>query len=102
MAKIKRGDTIQIIAGKDRGKTAKVLHVYSADQKILAEGMNLKKKHVRPKQQGKRGEIVQMPAPFSASTAMVICRSCSKPTRIGAKMENGKKVRVCKKCKAII
>lgn len=100
--KIKRGDTIQIIAGKDRGKTAKVLHVYAVDQKVLAEGVNLKKKHVRPKQQGKRGEIVQMPAPFFASTAMIICGSCKKPTRVGAKQEGDKKVRICKKCKAVL
>lgn len=96
--KIKKGDTIKILSGKDRGKTAKVLYVGVKDATLLAEGINLKKKHVRPRQQGKRGEIVAIPAPFSASNAMVICASCGQPARVGARFETGGKVRVCRKC----
>jgi large subunit ribosomal protein L24 len=96
--KLKKGDQIQIISGKDRGKSAKILHVYGKESLILAEGINLKKKHVRPRTQGKRGEIVQIPAPFPSSTAMIICGSCAKPTRVGFKVEAGEKVRVCKRC----
>ncbi|MBI3627508.1 MAG: 50S ribosomal protein L24 [Candidatus Sungbacteria bacterium] len=77
--KIKKGDTIQIMAGKDRGKTAKVLHVWPKEARLLAEGINIKKKHIRPRQEGKRGEVVEIPASFSASAAMVVCASCGTP-----------------------
>ena len=100
--KIKRGDTIKIISGKDRGKTAKVLHIYAKENRLLAEGINLKKKHVRPKEQGKKGQIVQIPSPFAVSIAMLLCSSCGKATRVGYKDEASVKVRICKRCKAVI
>ena len=100
--KIKKGDTIKIISGKDRGKTAKVLRVDAKAGLLLAEGMNLKKKHVRPRDQGKPGEALQGPAFFTVAKAMIICPACGKPARLGARVENGEKVRVCKKCGAII
>lgn len=98
--KIRKGDTIKIIAGKDRGKTGKVLRVFPSKLELLAEGVNMKKKHVRPRQQGKRGQVVEIPAPFSASNAMVVCLSCGKPARVGHNVREGKKQRTCKKCKA--
>ena len=98
--KIHKGDTIKILSGKDRGKTAKVLRVDSKTGWVLAEGINLKKKHVRPRQQGKRGEVVQLPAPFPASKAMLVCPSCGKPSRASSKIEGEVKVRICKKCGA--
>lgn len=100
--KIKKGDTIKIISGKDRGKTAKVFRVDTKSGRILAEGINLKKKHARPRQEGKRGEIVQLPASFPASAAMVVCPTCKAATRAGFSSADGKKIRTCKKCKAII
>lgn len=100
--KIKKGDTVKILSGKDRGKTAKVLHVYGKEGKILVEGMNLRKKHVRPKEQGKRGQIVEIPAALPASTVMIVCTSCGKPTRIGSMVTSGKKVRICMKCRAAL
>lgn len=100
--KIKKGDNIKIISGKDRGKTAKVMHVDTKRGTILAEGLNLKKKHVRPREQGKRGQIIEIPAPFRASTAMLVCPSCQKPTRVGAREKDAAKVRICRKCKAEI
>ncbi|KKW21506.1 MAG: 50S ribosomal protein L24 [Parcubacteria group bacterium GW2011_GWB1_52_7] len=98
--KIKKGDTIKIISGKDRGKTAKVLRVDVKAGRILSEGINLKKKHVRPKTQGKRGEIIQMPAFFPVSAAMIVCPACKTATRVGILIVGGEKKRVCKKCKA--
>ncbi len=100
--KIVKGDTIKLIKGKDRGKTGKVLKVIPSDDRILAEGLNMYKKHVRPKKQGEKGETVIIPRPFNAANAMVVCSNCDKPTRIGYAIENGKKQRICKKCKARI
>ena len=100
--KIRKGDTVKIISGKDRGKTAKVLHVYGKDSRFLAEGINLKKKHTRPKEQGKKGQIVQIPAPFPSSIAMLFCSTCNKAVRTGYKYESGEKVRICKRCKTAI
>jgi len=97
--KIRKGDTVKILSGKDRGKTAKVLRVDSKKGAVLVEGMNLKKKHVRPKRQDKKGEIILIPTPFQISKAMLLCPSCKKPTRVGHKENNsGMKIRVCKKC----
>ena|SRR3989344_4958115 len=100
--KIKKGDTVSIISGKDRGKTAKVLHVYGKESRLLAEGVNLKKKHTRPKEQGKKGQIVQIPAPFPSSIAMLLCSVCKRPVRVSYKYEAGQKVRICKRCQTAI
>jgi large subunit ribosomal protein L24 len=100
--KIKKGDTVYMQSGKDRGKTAKVLRVDPKENLIVAEGMNLKKKHMRPKAQGRKGEVVQIPMPFRVSVALLVCPSCKKPTRLGVQMIEGRKMRVCKKCQAPI
>lgn len=97
--KIRKGDTITIISGNDKGHSGKVISVLSDAEKIVVEGVNLKKKHMRPRRQGQKGEIVRLPAPFSASRAMLVCSSCKKATRAGyTTNEAGGKVRVCKKC----
>ncbi len=95
---IKNGDTVKIISGKDRGKTGKVTHVFPEKNKIVVEGVNAHKKHQRPKKQGQKGQIIQMPMPIDASNAMVVCSSCNKPTRIARKISGSKRVRACKKC----
>lgn len=97
---LKKGDQIKIISGKDRGKTSAVLKVFSEDNKVSAEGLNLYKKRIRPKKQGQKGETVLVPRPFYASKAMLICSSCKAATRIGHRFEGNKKVRYCKKCEA--
>jgi large subunit ribosomal protein L24 len=96
--KIKKGDTVLIILGKDRGRKGKVLKAFPKELKILVEGINLKKKHVRPKREGEKGQIVQIPAPIQISNVKVICPKCGKTTRIGYKIENKRKFRICKKC----
>ena len=96
--KIKKGDMVKIMAGKDRGKTGKVAKVIPSEEKIIVEGMNIKKKNIRPKKQGQKGHIASISAPFYASNAMIICSSCGKTTRTGYKLEGEKKTRVCKKC----
>lgn len=98
---IKKGDQVKIISGKDRGKTGAVIRVLPEDGKITVEGLNLYKKRVRPKAQGQKGEMVLVPRPLQASKTMIVCASCKKPTRVGYRfMDNGQKVRYCRKCHA--
>lgn len=100
--KIRKGDTVQITTGKDAGKSGKVINVDSRGEKIVVEGLNVFKKHARPKTQNEKGQIVDVPRPMRASNVMLMCPSCHKPTRIGAKVDGTKKERMCKKCKAIL
>lgn len=100
--RIKKGDTVKIIQGKEKGKTGKVLKIMPKDERILVEGLNLYKKNVKPKKQGEKGQIVTIPRSMNASNTMLVCPACGKATRVGAVVENEKKVRVCKKCSARI
>lgn len=97
---IKKGDQIKIISGKDRGKTGTVLKVFPKENRLTIEGLNLFKKRSRPKRQGEKGEMVNVPRPLNASKIMLVCKSCKKPTRLGFRLEGKQKVRFCKKCQA--
>jgi len=98
--KIKKGDQVKIISGKDRGKTGKVLRVFPKGNKIVVEKVNIVKKHQKPKREGEKGERISRPMPIDMSNAQLICPKCGKPTRIGYKItEKGKKFPVCRKCK---
>jgi large subunit ribosomal protein L24 len=99
---IKKGDTVKILQGKDRGKTGTVLKVFPEEGRISVESLNIFKKRSRPTKQGQKGETVSIPRPFPASKAQVICGSCKEATRIGHRMEGNIKVRYCKKCEAKI
>lgn len=97
--KIRKGDNIKIISGNERGKYGKVLVVFPRQKRIVVEGMNIKKKHMRPRAQGKKGELIAVPAPFPASRVMLVCGKCGKPTRIRIKENDvGTRIRICKKC----
>ena len=98
--RIKKGDNVLIISGKDRGKKGKVLRAFPRDAKIMVEGVEVRKKHVRAKSAGQKGQIVEMPGVFSVSNVKLLCVKCGKTTRIGYKMEGKKKSRICKKCLA--
>ena len=100
--KLKKGDNVKVLSGKDRGKTGKVLAVFYDDAKILVEGVNLFKKHRRPKKQGEKGEVVTVPRPLHMGKVALVCGSCGKATRIGMRIEGEKKSRYCKKCGSII
>ena len=100
--KIKKGDQVKIILGKDNGKTGKVLKVFPELGKILVEGANLIKKHVRPRKDGERGQRLELPAKLNVSNVMLVCPKCGKVTRVGYKTEGDIKNRICKKCKQII
>ena len=97
--KFKKGDQVLILIGKDRGKKGKILKILENKERVLVEGVNLKKKHIRPKTSGKKGEIVEMPFPLNISNVKIICPKCQKPVRVGEKIEEKLKKRVCKKCK---
>jgi len=96
--KIKKGDPVLIIAGKDRGKRAKVLDVLPRFDRAVVEGVNLRKKHVKPKRTGEKGQIVQLPGPINISNLKLICSKCGQATRVGYKLSGKNKFRICKKC----
>lgn len=96
---IKRDDKVVVISGKDKGKTGKVLLTEPKTGKLIVEKVNMVTKHEKPKGQGKPGGIMHQEAPLYASKVMLVCEKCGKATRLGFKMlEDGSKVRVCKKC----
>jgi large subunit ribosomal protein L24 len=97
--KIKKGDNVLIIAGKDKGKTGKILRALPKDGGVLIEGVNLKKKAVKAKRQGEKGQLVSIPAVLDVSNIKLICPKCGKAVRVGYKVEGDKKDRICKKCK---
>ncbi|MFH1401697.1 MAG: 50S ribosomal protein L24 [Parcubacteria group bacterium] len=96
--KIKENDTVLIMSGKYRGKRGKVLISFPKENKILVEGINLKKKHQKPKKEGQKGQIVEKPAPIYVSCVKLICQKCASPVRVGYKINEKKKYRICKKC----
>jgi large subunit ribosomal protein L24 len=100
--KIRKGDNIIVIAGKDRGKTGKVLEAFPERSSVLVEGVNLKKKHQKPQRSNQKGQIVETARPVHVSNVMVVDPSTGKRTRIGFKMEGGKKVRMAKKSKSVL
>lgn len=100
---VKKGDTVIVIAGKDKGKKGRVLAAYPKKERVLVEGINLVKKHTRPSQNNPQGGIVTQEAPIHVSNVSLIDPKSGKPTRIGYKvLDNGKKVRVAKKSGEII
>ncbi len=100
--KLKKGDTVKIIAGREEGKSGKVLKVIAKDSKIVVEKLNFIKKHQRPDARGKGG-IVEKEAPLQISNIMFLCNKCNAGVRIGYKtLDDGKKVRICKKCGEIL
>lgn len=100
--KIKKGDTVLVISGKYRGKTGKVLRVFPDDATLLVEGVQIKKKRIRPRRSGEKGQVVQQPSPLHISAAKLLCPKCGKAARIGFRTEGDKKYRVCKKCGATL
>jgi large subunit ribosomal protein L24 len=97
VTKLKKDDTVRVIAGKDKGKTGRVLRLKLDKGRVLIEGINIVKKAKKPRSQQDRGGIVEIEAPVSLSNVMIVCKKCG-PTRIGYKVDGDKKTRVCKKC----
>ena len=102
MLKIKKGDTVKVLSGNDKGKTGEVLEVMPKTEKVIVKGINIKKKHVKPRRQGEEGGIIPKEFPIHTSKLAVVCPKCGKATRIGFEVDGENKVRVCKKCGAKI
>ncbi|MGC9599288.1 MAG: 50S ribosomal protein L24 [Minisyncoccia bacterium] len=98
---IRKGDNVKILSGKDRGKTGTVLHAYPHEERIIIDGLNIFKKRARPKKQGQKGEVVNVPRPMPVSKVMLVCVNCKNPVRVGFRTDGPRKARYCKKCKAI-
>jgi large subunit ribosomal protein L24 len=95
---IKKGDTVKILYGKERGRRGPVVAVDLKRERVIVEGLNLYKRHLKGDGRTRTSEIVTIEKPFPISKVMLVCPSCDKPTRVGIKQEGDKKVRVCKKC----
>lgn len=102
MLKVKKGDTVKVLSGNDKGKTGEVLEIIPKTQKIIVKGINIKKKHMKPRRQGEEGGIISKEFPIHMSKVNVVCPKCGKTVRIGFKMDKDNKVRVCKSCGATI
>lgn len=98
-AKIKTGDQVRIISGKEKGKTGKVVQVFSDESRIVVEGLNVFTKHLRANRRGEKGQKVSFSAPIHASNLMLLCGKCGRTTRAAIKLlPGGDRVRLCKKC----
>lgn len=101
--KIRKNDTVLVIKGKDRGKRGKIHRLVLKTKRVLVEGVNITKRHIRPRPGVMQTGIVERETPISASNVMLICSKCDKPVRVGFKfLEDGKKVRVCRSCRETI
>ncbi len=99
MLKIKKGDTVKVILGKDKGKEGKVGRIFSGS-KIVVEGLNQFKKHIKGNSaSGQKSEIITLVRPYSLGAVVLVCPKCKKMTRVGFLVKEGKKSRICRKCK---
>ncbi|MBA3047816.1 50S ribosomal protein L24 [Patescibacteria group bacterium] len=108
--KIKKGDKVKIIKGKDKGKSGKVLQVFPPRNRASIEGLNLLIKHMRPRKQGEKGQRIEFPSALDLSNVLLVCPKCNQSTRVGYKnievkvgeKKKTKKIRICKKCKQTV
>ena len=99
---IKKGDTVQVITGKDAGKKGKILRVIPGKNRVIVEGINRVKRHQKPSRAIPQGGILNIEAPMNKSNVMLVCNKCNKPCRVGKKILDNEKVRVCKNCGEIL
>jgi len=101
--KIRKNDTVLVIAGKDRGKKGKVRFAYPKEEKVLVEGINFIKRHTKAVRQVRQAGIIEREAPIHLSNVMLLCSRCNHPTRVGFRfLEDGRKVRICRSCGEVI
>ena len=100
---IRRNDSVQVIAGKDRGKKGRVLRVLAEKNRLVVEGINFVKRHTRPNPgKGVKGGILEKEAPLHASNVQLVCPECGKMTRVGHRVDGDRKVRICRKCEGVV
>ena len=101
--KIRKNDTVLVVAGKDRGKTGKVRFAYPREERLLVEGVNMVKKHTRAQGKVRQAGVIEREAPIHISKVMLMCTRCNHPTRVGSRMgEDGKRVRFCRACQEVV
>ena len=101
--KIRKNDTVLVIAGKDKGKKGKVRFAHPKDERVLVEGINFIKRHTRARRQLRQAGIIEREAPIHVSNVMLLCSRCNHPTRIGFRhLQDGRKVRFCRSCGEVI
>ena len=100
---VRKDDFVEVRAGKDKGRRGKVLSVFTKDSSVIVEKVNMVKRHQRPTQKVRQGGIIEKENKIRATNVMVVCQKCDKPTRIGGKrLENGKNVRICRRCGEVL
>jgi large subunit ribosomal protein L24 len=100
---VKKNDQVRVISGKEKGKTGKVLSVLPKKESVLIEKVNFVKRHTRPSSQHRQGGIIEKESPIHLSKVMIVCAKCNAPVKTGTKLlEDGKRVRFCKKCSEVI
>ena len=101
--RVKKGDTIVVITGKDKGRKGKIRQVLPKDESVIIEGVNIIKRHMKPRGQARQAGIIESEAPVHISKVMIVCPKCNKPARLKANVsEDGKRMRVCSKCNEVI
>ena len=102
-AKVRKNDTVQVLSGREKGKQGKVTRVLPKEDRVVVEGVNIRKRHARARRAGEQGGIVEFPAPLHISSVAVVCAKCGRPTRVGFRvLADGTKVRICKRCDEVI
>ncbi|MBU0546050.1 50S ribosomal protein L24 [Patescibacteria group bacterium] len=100
--KIKTNDKVKIVRGKDSGKEGKVIQVFANENKVVVEGANIMKKHVRSRKGGDKGQTIELAAPLRVENVMMLCPRCNRAARVGYKMDGDRKKRACHKCHEFI
>ncbi len=101
--RIRKGDTVMVVAGRERGKTGKVLALDPSTGHVTVEKLNMIKRHTKPNQKARQGGILEREAPLAISNVMLYCANCQKPVRVGIKVsEDGRRMRICRKCQEVL
>ncbi|MFH1782320.1 MAG: 50S ribosomal protein L24 [Candidatus Omnitrophota bacterium] len=103
MSRIRRDDVVMLLAGKDKGKTGKIIKIFTDKKRALVQGVNFVKKHTRRTKEDQQGGVIDKESSIHISNLMVMCQKCNKPTRVSfSTLSDGTKTRICKKCKELI
>ncbi|MFI5240246.1 MAG: 50S ribosomal protein L24 [Candidatus Saccharimonadia bacterium] len=100
--KLKRKDTVMMMAGRDKGKTGEITRVIPTTNSIIVEGLGIVKRHTKPSNKNPRGGILEVARPISSAKVALVCPNCKKPTRIGYTIKNDNKERICRKCQVVV
>jgi large subunit ribosomal protein L24 len=100
--RIHKGDQVIVLSGKDKGKKAEVVRAFPAEHKVILEGVNVAKRHAKPTRATQQGGVIDKFMPVHVSSVALLCKSCDRPTRVGMQMDDGVKVRICRKCGAAL